>query len=105
MKRKTIARMESKNRPGKGKPTAESEEDETAMMRWENLKDSLGKEPHEESENKGKKSIKKLQKTKHEEEHINSTLYTGNRLQISIEEFSWEAEDNGSTLDTQETEQ
>ena len=29
----------------------------------------------------------------------------GNRLKLSIEEFSWETEDDGSTLDTQETEQ
>ena len=66
IKSKTIARMESKNRIGKGKPTAESEENETALMCWEKLKDSLGKESHEEPENKGKKSIKKckIQKMK-----------------------------------------
>ena len=66
MKTKTIARMESKNRPGKGKPMAEREENETAMMCWENLKDSPGKEPHEESDNKEKKPIKrcKIQKMK-----------------------------------------
>ena len=29
----------------------------------------------------------------------------GNQLKISIEEFSWETEDNGLTLDPQETEQ
>ena len=78
MKSKTIARMESKNRPEKDKLTAESEENTTAMMYWENLKDSLGKEPHEESENKGKKSIEKMQKPKDEEKHVDSTLYTGN---------------------------
>ena len=32
MKNKTIACMESKNTPGKGKPMAESEENETAVM-------------------------------------------------------------------------
>ena len=46
-----------------------------------------------------------MQKQKHEEEHVESTLNTGSRLKLSIEEFSWETEDNGSTLDTQETEQ
>ena len=56
MKSKTITRMDSKNRPGKGKPTAESEENETAMMCWENLKDSLGKEPHERKTQKMKKN-------------------------------------------------
>ena len=71
MKTNTIARMESKNRPGKSKPGAESEEHETAMMCWENLKDSLGKEPHIESENKGEKCIEKTQKPKDEEEQTN----------------------------------
>ena len=46
-----------------------------------------------------------MQKPKDEEEHVNSTLHTGNQLKISTEEFSGETEDNGSTLDTQETEQ
>ena len=70
--------MESKNRPGKDKLTTESEKNETAMMCWENLKDSLGKDPHKESENKAKKSIKKMQKLKDEENHVDSTLHTGN---------------------------
>ena len=78
MKSKTIARMENKNRLEKDKLTAESEENETAMMCWGNLKDSPGKKPHEESENKRKKSIEKTQKPKDEEEHVNSTLYMGN---------------------------
>ena len=64
MKSKTITRMESKSRPEKGKPMAKSEENEIAMMCWENLKDSLGKEPHEESDNEGKKPVKKTQNQK-----------------------------------------
>ena len=52
MKSKTINRDESKSRPEKGKPMTEREENETVMMCWENFKDSLGKEPHEESDNK-----------------------------------------------------
>ena len=78
MKSKTIARLESKTRPDEDKLTAESEEHETAMMCWENLKDSQGKESHEESDNKGKKSVEKIQKPKDEEEHVKSTLYMGN---------------------------
>ena len=69
-------------------------------MCWEYLKDSPGKEPHEESQNKGKKSVEKMQKPKDEEEHVDSTLYMGYQLKVSIKEFSWEAEDDGSTLDT-----
>ena len=48
------------------------------MMCWENLKDSLGKEPHEESDNEGKKPVEKMQKPKDEEEHVDSTLHTDN---------------------------
>ena len=105
MKTNTIVRMKNKNRPGKGKPMAESEENETAMMCWEDLKDSPGREPHIESENEGEKPVEKMQKPKDEEEHVEPTLNIGNWLKISIEEFSWETEDNRSTLDTQETEQ
>ena len=75
---KTITRMESKNRPVKGKPMAEKEENKTATMCWENLKDAPGKEPHKESDNEGKKPIEKTQKPKDEEEHVDSTLHTGN---------------------------
>ena len=67
MKTNTIPRKERKNRPGKGKPMAESEENETAMMCWEDLKDSPGKEPHTESENEGEKPVKKMQTPKDEE--------------------------------------
>ena len=42
---KTIARLESKNRPEKDNQVAETEGIEVAMMCWENSEDSLGKEP------------------------------------------------------------
>ena len=42
------------------------------------MKDSLGIEPHEETENEGKKSVKKMQKPKDEEALVDSTLHTGN---------------------------
>ena len=35
MKTNTIARKESKNRPGKGKPMAKTEENKTVMICWE----------------------------------------------------------------------
>ena len=78
MKTNTIARKESKNRPGKGKPTAKNDEYETMMMCWENLEDPSAKEPHEESENEGEKPIEKMQKPKHQEQHVEPTLNTGN---------------------------
>ena len=105
MKTITIAGMENINRPEKGMPMNESEENKTTMMCWEDLKNSLEKEPHVESENVGEKPVKKTQKRKDEEEHVEPTLNTGNQLKISIKQFHWESEDDGSTLDTQETEQ
>ena len=78
MKTNTIVRMKDKNRPRKGKPMTENEENETAMICWEALNDSLRKEPHIESENKGEKPIKKMQKQKDEEEYGEPTLNTGN---------------------------
>ena len=38
-------------------------------------------------------------------EHVGPTLDTGSRLKISIEEFSWEREDDGSTLEMEEPKQ
>ena len=62
----------------------ETEEIKVAMMCRENLEDSLGKEPCEETDDKGEKPDKEMQKPKDEEEHVDSTLHTGNQLEISI---------------------
>ena len=78
MKTSAIVRKKGKNRPDKGKPMAENEENETAMVCWEDLKDSLRIEPHTESENKGEKPVKKTQKPRDEEEHVKPTLNTSN---------------------------
>ena len=40
-----------------------------------------------------------------EEEHVGPTLDTCSRLNISIEEFSWEREADASTLETEEADQ
>ena len=69
------------------------------------MNDLPEQEPHKEQEKVEKKPIEKMEKPKHEEEHVEPTLNIGNQLKISVEEFSWEREDNGSTLDMQETEQ
>ena len=66
---------------------------------------SQKKEPCKEQEKEEKKPIKKTEKLKHEEEHVGPTLNIGNQLKILIQEFSWEGEDDRSTLDTQEMEQ
>ena len=60
-------------------------------------------EPRDEQEKVANKLVETTEKQKHEEEHVGPTLVTGNRLKISIEEFSWEKEDNESTLETDDT--
>ena len=80
-------------------------EDETVMMCWEAMNDLREKEPHKEQEKVEKKLVEKTEKPKHEEEHVEPTLNISNQLKVSIEEFSWEREDDGCTLDLVETEQ
>ena len=77
MKSKTITRIKTKNRPEKDKQTDDSEENK-AMMCWENLKDSMGKESYEETDDEEKNPVKEMQEPKDEEEHVDSTLQMGN---------------------------
>ena len=85
--------------------TTKKEKVESAMMCWDSTSNFSKEEPHEELEKVAKKPVQKTEKQKHEEEHVGPTLDTGSRLKISIEEFSWEREDDGSTLETEEPEQ
>ena len=48
------------------------------MMCWEAVNDLLEKDPHKEQEKEEKKPIEKMEKSKHEEEHVEPTLNTGN---------------------------
>ena len=105
MKTNAIDRMGDGNRPIKSKPTTRNKEVETAMMCWGAVKDFSNKEPHKGSKNIEEKPVKKMEKSNHDEEHVEPNLNIGNQLKNSIEEFSWEREDDGSTLYTQETEQ
>ena len=75
------------------------------MMCWEPTSNFLEEETHEEPEKVAKKPAEKTEKRKHEEEHVGPTLDTGSQLKISIEEFSWEREADGSTLETEEPDQ
>ena len=86
-------------------PTIKKDNVESAMMCWESTENLAEEEPRGESEKVANKLVKTTEKQKHEEEHVEPTLYTGNQLKISIEEFSWEREDDGSTLGTEEPEQ
>ena len=85
--------------------TTKKEKVESAMMCWESTSNLSEEEPSEEPEKVVKKPVEKTEKLKHEEEHVGPTLDTTSRLKISIEEFSWEREDDGSTLETEEKEQ
>ena len=78
---------------------------ESAMMCWESTRNFTEEELHKEPEKVAKKPVEKSEKQKHEEEHVKPTLNTGNRLEILIKEFSWEKEDDASTLETEETKQ
>ena len=85
--------------------TTKKDNVESAMMCWESTESLAEKEYREEPEKMANKLVETMEKQKHEEEHVEPTLNTGNRLKISIEEFSWEREGDGSTLGTEEPEQ
>ena len=85
--------------------TTKNDKVESAMMCWETTSNLSEEKPHEESEKATKKPVEKMEKQKHGEEHVRPTLDTGSRLNISIEEFSWEREVDASTLETEEPDQ
>ena len=85
--------------------TTKKDNVKSAMMCWESTESLAEKEHREEPEKVANKLVEMTEKQKHEEEHVEPTLNTGNRLKISIEEFSWEREGDGSTLGMEEPEQ
>ena len=95
-----------KNWPRKCFQINENKSDKSPSMCWENLEDS-------EQEPKTKKMIdrdkemnddKEKQDNKMDnEEHIERTVYMGNRLKIPVEEPKLGVDDDASTLATQET--
>ena len=78
---------------------------ESAMMCWEPTEGLAEEEPHDEPEKVTNKLVEMTEKQKHEEEHVEPTLDTCNRLKISIKYVSWEKEGDRSTLGTEEPEQ
>ena len=87
------------------KSTTKKDNVESAMMCWESTENFAEKEHREEPEKMTNKPVEMMEKQKHEEEHVESTLNTGNRLKISMEESSWEREGDGPTLGAEEPEQ
>ena len=58
--------------------TTKKDNVESAMMCWESTESSVEKEHHEEPEKVANKLIETMEKQKHEEEHVERTLNTGN---------------------------
>ena len=56
------------------------EKGKSAMMCWESTSNFSEEEPHEEPEKVANKPIEKMEKQKHEEEHVRPTLDTGSQL-------------------------
>ena len=98
-------KMEVELQTTRKESTTKMEKAESAMMCWEPTSNLSKEETHEEPEKVAKKPAKKTEKQKHAEEHVGPTLDTSSRLIISIEEFSWEREADGSTLETEEPNQ
>ena len=87
------------------KSTTKKDNIESAMMCWESTESFVEKEHRKEPEKMTNKLVETTKKQKHEEEHVEPTLNIGNRLKISIEEFSWEREGDRPTLGEEEPEQ
>ena len=106
MKSISVTSKAQKDWPRKCFQIDKNENYESAMMCWESLEDS-------EQESKKRKTIgqdKEMNDDKDKqddemdnEKHIQHTVYTGNRLNIPVEELKLGVDDDASTLATQET--
>ena len=94
--------MEARLKTVKSDSMTKNEKVESAMICWELTSDFPKEKTHEEPEKVAKKPLEKMEKQKHEEEHVGPTLDIGNQLIILIEEFSWEREADAYTLETEE---
>ena len=65
--------------------TTKKDNIKSAMMCWESTESLAEKEHCEEPEKMVNKLVETTEKQKHEEEHVEPTLNTANRLKISIE--------------------
>ena len=71
-------RMENELKAKKSKSMTKNGKVETAMLCWEVTNNFTEEEPHKEQEKIAKKAVEKMEKLKHEEEHVKPTLNTGN---------------------------
>ena len=98
-------KMETELKTVENDPTTKNDKVEYTMMCLEPMSNLSEEKPQDEAEKVTKKPVKKMGKPKHEEEHVRPTLDTSSRLNISIEEFSWEREVDAFTLETEEANQ
>ena len=98
-------KMETEIKTVENDSTTKNDKVESAMMCWEPTSNLSEEKPHEKPEKVTKKPVENTEKQKHGEEHVGPTLDTSSRLNILIEEFSWEREANASTLGTEEADQ
>ena len=98
-------KMETELETMENDPTTKYDKAESTMMCWEPTSNLTEEKPHEEPEKVTKKPVEKTEKQKHGEEHVGPTLDTSSRLNILIEEFSWEREADASSLETEEANQ
>ena len=102
----SVSNEAQKNWPRKCFQINENKNYESAMMCWESLEDSEQEERmrkmigRDEEMNNDKE---KKDDEKDDKEHDESTVYTGNRLKIPVEELRLGVDDDASTLATQET--
>ena len=104
MTNKSVSNKAQKNWPRKSFQI--NERFESAMMCWESLEDpekedKIAKTTGQDEETNDDKE--KQNDGKEDEEHIKSTVSTGNRPKIPVEELKLGVDDNASTLATQET--
>ena len=94
------------NWPRKGFQTNEYEGVKSAMMCWENLEDSAQEKQIRKTIGQNKDTSNDKGKQNNEEaneEHVESTVHTGNQLKLPVEELKLGVDDNAPTLATQET--
>ena len=105
LKHDEINKKAPESKTVRNESTTKKDNVESEMMCWESTENFVEKEHREEPEKMTNKHVETTEKQKHEEEHVEPTLNIGNRLKISIEEFSWEREGDGPTLGGEEPEQ
>ena len=101
MTSENVSSKAQKNLPRKGFHTNENERVESAMMCWENLEDpaqekqirkTIGQD-EETNDDKGKQNNEEA-----DEEHVESTVRTGDQLKILVEELKLGVDDDALTL-------